>query len=136
MLSFMNKYSCMTDDKCLGWQIRCFYNTDVVKGLHGYKRHVELAFKVITSLGRSLLSAGSSTGDVSPTIRLSRLNPTTADSHTPWAWGIIRLYQYSRQVKGRLASSSGLSVLESSSIESKSISKAGSINKSPATSLH
>lgn len=97
-----------------------------------------LTFLVTTCWGRRASNSASSTGDIRPTIKLSLLNPITADNHTPWAWGTIFLYQYSCHVEDHW-----FSVPESDFSFSPAISwlllnkpsNAGSIRNKPATSL-
>lgn len=44
---------------------------------------IQHTFLLTTSLDRTVTSPGSSTGDISPSMRLNLLNPITADDHTP-----------------------------------------------------
>ena len=98
-----------------------------------------LTFLRMTSLGRRLMRSGTSTGELSPTIKLSLLKPTTAEIHTPVQRGVNRFIQNSDQVFGswssdsaESASSPPTSLFASSK---KSPSKSGSMSRSPATSL-
>ena len=93
----------------------------------------------MTSLGSMSFSLGSSTGDISPSIRLSLLNPTAAEIHTPLQRLVKCFVQNSDHVLGSWVSLSSDFVAESAFSprfsSRKRPSKSGSMSSSPATSL-